>query len=55
MNQAAPVTVESDIGSEVIIVKLTKAQKRFLERQSRAELRTLANYIRTLIVKKMAG
>jgi hypothetical protein len=54
-SHAAPVTVESDLCSEVIIVKVTKAQKRFLERQSRAELRTLANYIRTLIVEKMAG
>jgi hypothetical protein len=52
---AAPVTVESDTCSEALIVKVTKAQKRFLERQSRAELRTLANYIRTLIVEKMSG
>jgi hypothetical protein len=54
-SHAAPVTVESDLCSEVIIVKLTKAQKLFLVRQSRAELRTLANYVRSLVVEKMNG
>jgi hypothetical protein len=52
---AAPVTVERDLCSEVVIIKVTKAQKRFIERQARAEYRTLANYVRTLIVEKMAG
>jgi hypothetical protein len=57
MHSLAPahVTVESDLCSEVIIVKLTKAQKLFLVRQSRAELRTLANYVRSLVVEKMSG
>jgi hypothetical protein len=54
-SHAAPVTVESDICSEVIIVKVTKAQKRFVERQSRAEMRTTANYLRTLIAEKMGS
>jgi hypothetical protein len=49
----APVTVESDLCSEVVIIKMTKAQKRFIERQARAEYRTMANYVRTLIVDRM--
>jgi hypothetical protein len=52
---SAPVVVESDLCSEVIIVKVTKAQKRFVERQSRAEMRTVANYVRTLVAEKMGG
>jgi hypothetical protein len=57
MNSPAPahVTVESDLYSEVIITKVTRAQKLFLVRQSRAEMRTVANYIRTLIAEKMSG
>jgi hypothetical protein len=52
---AAPVTVESDLCSEVKIIKITKAQKRFIERQARAEMRTVANYLPTLIAEKMSG
>ena len=57
MHSLAPahVTVESDLCSEVIIVKVTKAQKRFVERQSRAEMRTVANYVRTLVAEKMSA
>jgi hypothetical protein len=57
MHSLAPahVTVESDLCSEAMLVKVTKAQKLFVERQSRAEMRTVANYIRTLIAEKMNG
>jgi hypothetical protein len=54
-SQAAPVTVESELCSEVIIAKMTKAQKRFIETQARSEMRTVANYIRTLVAEKMSG
>jgi hypothetical protein len=57
MNSPAPVhvTVESDICSEALLVKVTRKQKLFVERQSRAEMRTVANYVRTLIAEKMDG
>jgi hypothetical protein len=54
MNHAASAAIDSDRCSEVIIAKVTPAQKRFLMQQSRAELRTIANYIRSLVVEKMA-
>jgi hypothetical protein len=50
---SAPVTVESS-GFDYIGVKLTAAERKFVERQSRAELRTLSNYMRSLIVEKMS-
>jgi hypothetical protein len=34
---------------------LTKAQKRFVEHQARAELRSISNYLRSLVVEKMSG
>jgi hypothetical protein len=52
---SAHVLVESDLCSEAMLVKVTPAMKRFVERQSRAEMRTVANYIRTLIAEKMSG
>jgi hypothetical protein len=54
-SHAAPVTVESDLCSEAMLVKVTPAMKRFVERQSRAEMRTVANYVRTLVAEKMSG
>jgi hypothetical protein len=54
-SNAAPVTVESSLCSEAVIVKMTPAQKRFLEQQARAEMRTVANYIRTLVAEKMSA
>jgi hypothetical protein len=54
MNHAASVAVDRDLCSEVVMVKVTPSQKRFLVQQSRAELRTLANYVRSLVVEKMA-
>jgi hypothetical protein len=54
-SHAAPVVVESDLHSEAVIVKVTKTQKRFVERQAHAEMRTVANYIRTLIAEKMGA
>ena len=53
-SHAAPVTVESDVVPETVIVKLTVAQRRFVERQARAELRSISNYMRSLIVEKMS-
>jgi hypothetical protein len=52
---SAPVVVESDLCSEAMLIKVTPAMKRFVERQSRAEMRTVANYIRTLVAEKMSG
>lgn len=54
-SHAAPVTVESDLCSEAMLVKVTPAMKRFVERQAHAEMRTVANYIRTLIAEKMGA
>lgn len=51
----APVTVDTELLSEVLLVKVTKAQKRFVERQARLELRTMGNWVRTLIVEKQQG
>jgi hypothetical protein len=56
MNQNdAPVVVRSDTLTEQILLKLTPAQKRFAARQAQAEMRSTANYIRSLIVERMQG
>ena len=52
-SHAAPVTVESDVVPETVIVKLTVAQRRFVERQARAELRSISNWMRSLVVERM--
>jgi hypothetical protein len=52
---AAPVTVESDLLPATVLVKLTVAQRRFVERQARAELRSISNFMRSLVVEKMSG
>jgi hypothetical protein len=54
-SHAAPVTVESSTCSEAVLIKVTPAQKRFLVMQSRRELRTVANLVRSWIVEHMSG
>jgi hypothetical protein len=56
MHSPAPaVTIHSDLVSAVVIVKMTPAERRFVEKQSRAELRTISNWIRSLVIEKMHG
>jgi hypothetical protein len=50
----APVIIESDLLPETVLVKLSVAQRRFVERQARAELRSISNFMRSLVVEKMA-
>jgi hypothetical protein len=54
-SHVAPSTVESDVVPETVIVKLTVAQRRFVEKQARAELRSISNFMRSLVVEKMSG
>jgi hypothetical protein len=51
----APVTVESDLVSAVVIVKMTPAERRYVEKQAALELRTISNFVRSLIIEKMSG
>jgi hypothetical protein len=54
-SNAAPVTVESALVSAVVIVKMTPAERRFVERQAKLELRSISNLVRSLIIEKMNG
>jgi hypothetical protein len=54
-SHAAPVTVESDVTVETVCLRLTAAEKKFVEQRARAELRTVSNYLRTLIADQMSG
>jgi hypothetical protein len=56
MHSPAPaVIVNSDLVSAVVIVKMTPAERRFVEKQARLELRTISNFVRSLIIEKMSG
>jgi hypothetical protein len=50
----APVTVEST-ALEYMGIKLTAAERKFVEKQSRSELRTASNFVRSLIVEAMGN
>jgi hypothetical protein len=52
---SAPVIVESDVVPETVLVKLSVAQRRFVEQQARAELRSISNFMRSLVVEKISG
>jgi hypothetical protein len=56
MNSPAPaVTIHSDLVSAVVIVKMTPAERRYVEKQAALELRTISNFVRSLIIEKMSG
>jgi hypothetical protein len=50
----APVVVKSDVTWETIAARVTVAERAFVEKQSRAELRTVSNYMRSLIIEAMS-
>jgi hypothetical protein len=54
LSPRAPAAVESDLVAATVIVKMTAAERRFIERQSRAELRTISNYVRSLVIERMS-
>jgi hypothetical protein len=39
--------------SELITIKLSPSERRFLERQAQAELRSISNLIRSYIIERM--
>jgi hypothetical protein len=51
---AAPVIVDSDLLPHTLLVRLSEEQKRFVTRQARAELRSVSNYLRSLVVEAMS-
>jgi hypothetical protein len=53
MSHAAPVVVESDAVPETVLVKLSVAQRRWVEKQARLELRSISNFMRSLVAEKM--
>lgn len=56
MNSPAPaVIVNSDLVSAVVIVKMTPAERRFVEKQAALELRSISNWVRSLIIERMSG
>jgi hypothetical protein len=54
MNHAAAVVVESDVVPETVLVKLSIAQRRWVEKQARLELRSISNFMRSLVAEKMS-
>jgi hypothetical protein len=55
LSPGASVVVESDVATETICLRVTATERQYIERQSRAELRTISNFLRSLIVERMAG
>ena len=56
MNSPAPaVTIHSDLVSAVVIVKMTPAERKFVEKQAALELRTISNFVRSLVIERMNG
>ena len=56
MHSPAPaVTIHSDLVSAVVIVKMTPAERRFVEKQAALELRTISNFVRSLVIERMNG
>jgi hypothetical protein len=38
-----------------VLVKLSVAQRRFVEKQARLELRSISNFMRSLVIEKMSN
>ena len=56
MHPGAPaVVVSSDLVSSPLCIKMTAAERKFIERQAQLELRTLSNYVRSLIIERMSA
>jgi hypothetical protein len=53
MNSPAPAVTGESTALEFVCIKVSAAERRFIEKQSRAELRTISNYVRSLVVEKM--
>jgi hypothetical protein len=54
LSSGAPVIVKSDVTWENVTARVTAAERAFVEKQSRAELRTVSNYMRSLIIEAMS-
>jgi hypothetical protein len=54
VSSAAAVVVKSDVTWENVTARVTAAERAFVEKQSRAELRTVSNYMRSLIIEAMS-
>jgi hypothetical protein len=55
LSAGAPVVVKSDVATETVCLRLTPAERHYVEQQSQRELRTVSNFLRSLIVERMAG
>ena len=53
VSAGAPVVVKGDVTWESVTARVTAAERAFVEKQSRAELRTVSNYMRSLIIEAM--
>jgi hypothetical protein len=54
VSSTAPVIVKSDVTWENVTARVTTKERAFVEKQSRAELRTVSNYMRSLIIEAMS-
>jgi hypothetical protein len=48
------VIIKSDVTWENVTARVTAAERAFVEKQSRAELRTVSNFVRSLIIEAMS-